>query len=493
MASLSYLLYSLALALAMLLSLPYWLYQILRHGKYRTGLVERMGGVPARRARRRSRSPSSGCTPFPSAKSSPWADSSSTCVAAFPSIACCCRPLPTLDRLSRASALAKKTSSIFRWTFAFAIRPYLRALRPELVVLAETEFWPNFLRLAHASWRPHCGGQRPHLRSFVATLSPLSLGFAPDARTCRSFLAQTADDSARLHSIGADAARVQVTGNLKFDVNLPPPPPLVNSLRRSLAAESAGPVLVCGSTVDDEEPPLLKAFENSRVAHPRAVMILAPRHPERFDEVAILIQQLGIPFVRRSQWQDESLAGGVLLVDTIGELAALYALADVAFVGGSLVPRGGHNIIEPAQHGVAIVTGNHTENFRDIVALFQSRDAVRIVGLAELPLTLMQLAGQRCGTPRTWPPRRRHDPLADGRDRANSASAANSDGGRPRSAARRNASRPHRLNPLSLIYGGVVGARNALYDGRILLRIVCKARSSASAIFPPGARGRLRS
>jgi 3-deoxy-D-manno-octulosonic-acid transferase len=81
----------------------------------------------------------------------------------------------------------------------------------------------------------------------------------------------------------------------------------------------------------------------------------------------------------------------VLLVDTIGELAALYALADVAFVGGSLVPRGGHNIIEPAQHGVAIVTGNHTENFRDIVALFQSRDAVRIVGLSELPLTLMQL------------------------------------------------------------------------------------------------------
>jgi 3-deoxy-D-manno-octulosonic-acid transferase len=81
----------------------------------------------------------------------------------------------------------------------------------------------------------------------------------------------------------------------------------------------------------------------------------------------------------------------VLLVDTIGELAALYALADVAFVGGSLVPRGGHNIIEPAQHGVAIVTGNHTENFRDIVTLFQSRDAVRIVTLAELPLTLMQL------------------------------------------------------------------------------------------------------
>jgi 3-deoxy-D-manno-octulosonic-acid transferase len=158
-----------------------------------------------------------------------------------------------------------------------------------------------------------------------------------------------------------------------------------------LTTEGAGPVLVCGSTVEGEEPLLLKAFENVRVAHPSAVMILAPRHPERFDEVAILLQQLGISSWRRSQWQGETLSGGVLLVDSIGELAALYALADVAFVGGSLVPRGGHNIIEPAQHGVAIVVGNHTENFRDIVALFQSRDAVRIAGMAELPLTLMHL------------------------------------------------------------------------------------------------------
>jgi len=103
------------------------------------------------------------------------------------------------------------------------------------------------------------------------------------------------------------------------------------------------------------------------------------------------LQKLGMPSWRRSLWTGESLAGGVLLVDSIGELAALYALADVAFVGGSLVPRGGHNIIEPAQHSVAIVVGPHTENFRDIVALFKSHDAVRVAALSELPLTLMQL------------------------------------------------------------------------------------------------------
>src|SRR5205807_7387244 len=120
-------------------------------------------------------------------------------------------------------------------------------------------------------------------------------------------------------------------------------------------------------------------------------MILAPRHPERFAAVATLLESLGIHFLRRSLWSGEPLSGGVLLLDTIGELSAIYGLADIAFVGGSLVPKGGHNIIEPARHGVAIVVGNHTENFRDIVGLFQSRDAVRVVGPAELPLTLMEL------------------------------------------------------------------------------------------------------
>ena len=279
----------------------------------------------------------------------------------------------------------------FPMDFAFAIRPYLRALRPELVVLAETEFWPNFMRLAHASGaRIAVVNARisdrswPNYRRFAWALRKI-------LRSVDLFLAQTHQDSERLQSIGADPTRIQVTGNLKFDVNLPSPPPIIEPLRQALASEGAGPVLVCGSTVEDEERLLLKAFENILVKHPHAVMILAPRHPERFQTVAGIIQKMGIPFHLRSRWSREPLAGSAFLIDTIGELAALYALADVAFVGGSLVPRGGHNIIEPAQHGVAVVTGNHTENFRDIVWLFQSRDAVRIVGPAELPLLLMHL------------------------------------------------------------------------------------------------------
>jgi len=375
----------------MLLSLPYWLYQILRHGKYRKGLAERMGRVPARLT--------DGSRPGRVI----WVHAVSVGeVLAVSGLVEQMRLASPQTRVlvstttDTGQELARKRFGAdnvfyFPMDFAFAIRPYLQALRPELVVLAETEFWPNFLRQAHAS-----GARIAVVNARISDRSwPRYRRFRWALRRMLVhvdlFLAQTTEDSARLQSIGAEAGRVQVTGNLKFDVSLPASPPIVESLRRSLASEGAGPVLVCGSTVEDEEPPLLKAFENLRVAHPRAVMILAPRHPERFDDVAILLKRLGMPSVRRSQWRGETLAGGVLLVDTIGELAALYALADVAFVGGSLVPRGGHNIIEPAQHGVAVVTGNHTENFRDIVALFQSRDAVRIVGLAELPLTLMQL------------------------------------------------------------------------------------------------------
>jgi 3-deoxy-D-manno-octulosonic-acid transferase len=141
----------------------------------------------------------------------------------------------------------------------------------------------------------------------------------------------------------------------------------------------------------EEEAMLLGAFAKVLATYANAVLLLAPRHPQRFDEVADLLQKMKTPFWRRSQWKGEPLRGGVLLIDTIGELSALYALADIAFVGGSLVPRGGHNIIEPAQHGVAIVVGNHTENFRDIVKLFQSRGALCIVGPAKLPLVLMEL------------------------------------------------------------------------------------------------------
>jgi 3-deoxy-D-manno-octulosonic-acid transferase len=389
---LSYFFYSLLLALGMLLSIPFWLYQMVRHGKYRRGFSERMGRVP-----RRLRQASGQQIVWVHAVSVGEVLAVSGLVGqmrrAFPEYRVLVSTTTDTGQDLARKRFGEENVFYFPMDFAFAVRAYMRALRPQLVVLAETEFWPNFLRIAHAT-----GARVAVVNARISDRSwPRYQRFRWALRRVLAnidlFLAQTEGDKLRLESTGANGSRVHVSGNLKFDVSLPAPPPIVEKLRRAIALEGAGPVLVCGSTVADEEPPLLRAFENVRVSHPRAVMILAPRHPERFAAVASLLERMGISSHRRSTWDGEPLAGGVLLVDTIGELAALYSLADVAFVGGSLVPRGGHNIIEPAQHGVAIVTGNHTENFRDIVGLFQSHDAVRIVGLAELPLVLMQLVG----------------------------------------------------------------------------------------------------
>jgi 3-deoxy-D-manno-octulosonic-acid transferase len=385
-----YLLYSAALALALVLSLPYWLLKRVRAGKYRAGLGERLGKPPHHLSAQRF-------------KPAIWIHAVSVGeVHAVSSLVDALRAacpkyrvlISTTTDTGQALARArfgKESVFYFPLDFEFAIRPYLTLLRPRLVAIAETEFWPNFLRLAHESgagvavvnarisdrsWP----GYRRFRKILPRILAPVDL-----------FLAQTGQDAERLATIGALRDRIQVSGNLKFDIPLPVVPEIVVRVRQALEQTRSSPVLVCGSTVEGEEPLLLHAFENVLASYPRAVMILAPRHPERFPEVERLLEGLKIRFFRRSQWNGQALSGGVFLVDTIGELAAMYALGDVAFVGGSLVPRGGHNIIEPAQHGLPIIVGNHTENFRDIVGLFASHDAVRVVGQAEFPLALMDL------------------------------------------------------------------------------------------------------
>jgi 3-deoxy-D-manno-octulosonic-acid transferase len=383
-----YALYSALLALFLLLTLPYWLLQMLRHGKYRAGLRQRLGMVPPR---------------LTVAKPTIWmhAVSVGEVIASAAVVEALRTRFPEYCiAVSTTTATGQKLAShrfgsenvfYFPLDFEFAIRPYFQTLHPELVVIAETEFWPNFLRIAKSS-----GARVAVINSRISDRS------LPGYRRFRFwlpkvlanidlFLAQSEEDRLRLIEIGASAESISVTGNLKFDVAPPVAPAIVASIRQSLSESGGGPVLVCGSTVEEEEGSLLSAFRNLLVDHPKAVMILAPRHPERFVEAADLVEQLGFRLWRRSLWSGEALSGGVFLVDSIGELAALYSLATVAFVGGSLVPRGGHNILEPALYGVPVVTGNHYENFRDIVNYFRARNAVRVVGLAELPLVLMEL------------------------------------------------------------------------------------------------------
>jgi 3-deoxy-D-manno-octulosonic-acid transferase len=386
-----YLVYSALLAAGLLLTLPYWIFQMLRHGKYGQGFMQRLGRVPQKLAGRPPQA-----TIWIHAVSvgevlavSGLAEEMSLRWPTYRVVVS--TTTDTGQKLAR-SRFGNENVFYFPLDLGIAIRPYLKALQPKLVVIAETEFWPNFLRLAkqrgariavvnaRISDRSLPGYKRLHwwLPKVIADVD--------------LFLAQTWEDQKRLVDIGAIAERVEVSGNLKFDIAPPPPPDVVHSLRNSFEKSDAGPVLVCGSTVDEEEERmLLRAFQNIQASHSRAVLILAPRHPERFPAVAALLESLGIRFWRRSLWNGEPISGGILLLDTIGELAAIYGLADVAFVGGSLVPKGGHNIIEPARHGVAIVVGNHTDNFRDIIWLFQTHNAVRVVGPSELPLVLMDL------------------------------------------------------------------------------------------------------
>ena len=386
-----YFLYSLLLAIGLVVGLPFWLYQVIRHGKYTRGLGERLGRIPARLLQDKK-------------SQTIWihAVSVGEVLAISKLVEQLRQEIPShrvviSTTTDTGQKLARKKFSdenvfYFPLDFAFCVRPYLQALKPDLVILAETEFWPNFLRLSRES------GAKVAVVN--ARISDRSL---PGYRRWRRwlsrilqnidlFLTQTQEDQKRLVAIGASAERVQVSGNLKYDVAPPAPPEIVARLRLSFQPSGAGPIFVAGSTVDDEEEGLvLHAFRNMLNKHPSAVMILAPRHPERFDEVADRVREFGLPVWRRKAWNGEAVKGGVLMLDTIGELSSIYSLADVAFVGGSLVPRGGHNIIEPAQYGVPIIVGNHTENFRDIVGLFQSRDAVKVVGPAEFPLVLMEL------------------------------------------------------------------------------------------------------
>jgi 3-deoxy-D-manno-octulosonic-acid transferase len=385
-----YWLYSALLAAALVLTLPYWLMQMSRHGKYRAGLAERLGRVPARLAADAGKP-----TIWVHAVSVGEVMAVSNLVAElrsrFPQYRIVVSTTTDTGQKLARKRFGEENVCYFPMDFGFAIRPYLRLLQPKLVIIAETEFWPNFLRFAHASGaRVAVVNARISERSFPRYRRFRFL-FARILQSVDRFLSQTEEDAKRLRDIGAPVERVQVGGNLKFDVPTPPAPPIVASLRASFQQSGAGPVIVCGSTVDEEEPLLLRAFENVLASYPRAVMMLAPRHPERFAAVAQILERLGIRFWRRSLWSGDSIAGGVLLIDTIGELAALYSLADVAFVGGSLVPRGGHNIIEPAQHGVPIIVGSHTENFRDMVRVFQDREAIRVVSVVEFPLVLMEL------------------------------------------------------------------------------------------------------
>jgi 3-deoxy-D-manno-octulosonic-acid transferase len=384
-----YLLYSLFYALALILSLPYWLVGMLRDGKYRAGLKERLGFVPQRLK-----------LPDENEKSI-WIHAVSvgevlaitSLLAALQAETSGMRVFVSTTTLT-GQKLARDRfgeSNVFYLPLdlPYPVNAFMRVIRPAMLVMAETEFWPNLLRLAKESGA--------HVAVVNARISDRSL---PGYKRFRfllhralqhvdMFLAQTQTDSERLITIGAAPERVCVAGNLKFDIKATAESGLSRALRHVLAPEQR--VVIFGSTVEGEEALLIRCFKVVLRDFPQALIILAPRHPERFDAIAELLRTSGVSFWRRSAWNSAPLAGGVLLLDTIGELASVYSLADIAVVGGSFVPRGGHNILEPAQFAKPIIIGPNYQNFRDIVLAFLAHDALRVVQAAQLPETVLQL------------------------------------------------------------------------------------------------------
>jgi 3-deoxy-D-manno-octulosonic-acid transferase len=262
-----------------------------------------------------------------------------------------------------------------------SVRRFFSRVRPRLAVIFETELWPNLYR--------ECGRRRVPLVLASARLSPRSVGhyrrlgalFSETLSQGVVVAAQGEVDADRFRSLGADPDSTHVTGNLKFDFTVPAD--IADRGRRLREHYAAGrPVWTAGSTHGGgEEEALIEAHKRVRNIHRRALLVMAPRHPNRFGEVATALEREGVRFIRRSQ-QPAAQAieqAEVLLLDTLGELLDFYAAADVAFVGGSLVPVGGHNLLEPAALGLPILTGPNNFNSEDIARLLIARGAAEVV------------------------------------------------------------------------------------------------------------------
>ena len=391
-----YFTYSLLMGLAALLVAPYWFVQGLRHGKYLSNLGERLGLSFPALAKLAADS-----------KGAIWIHAVSVGEAlsaitlarrlkeTYPD-----RPLIISTTTQTGQALARERMPFadaviyFPLDWGSCVRRALDAVRPSVVLVLETEIWPNFLREAGRRKIPvlFVSGRisdRSFTRyqSYFGAFGFFLRPFLRDALSnASSFLMQSEKDAERVRALGAPVDRVRVSGNLKYDLEIPTSTPLSNWLATELKRSGRSPIIVAGSIVATEEPHALIAFGTLQGEYPKALLVLAPRKPECFDEAAEFIDESHRKFIRRSrlaipgpalkQFDGNSNAAtipddvSVLLLDSIGELASLYGLADGAFVGGSLVSSGGHNILEPAAFGKIPVFGPSMENFAEIASRF---------------------------------------------------------------------------------------------------------------------------
>jgi len=387
-----YPLYSFLLLAATIISSPYWVFKALTTSKYRGNFRQRLGIDLPR---------------WPAGTRPLWIHAVSVGeVLAAKSLISALRSsrpdLPvvistvTLTGQAMARKEFKSAAAIFYFPFdfAFSVNRFLDCLSPRGVLLMETELWPNFINccrhrgvpvlLANARISNQSFNNYKRVKFFVQEMlhSVAVIG------------AQTKDDAARFLELGAIEKQLRVTGNLKFDYALPAKEAKgewLDLIRASLGPESGGYVIVAGSTMKGEEALLLDAYQAIHAAIPQARLVLAPRHPERFDEVADLARRSGRKCLRRSQLGVDPQVAEILLLDTMGELRAVYSLASVAVIGGSFLPFGGHNPLEPAALRKAIVFGPEMSNFKEISELFIRQSAACRCSLEDLSRVLIDL------------------------------------------------------------------------------------------------------
>jgi 3-deoxy-D-manno-octulosonic-acid transferase len=277
---------------------------------------------------------------------------------------------PTGARIVGERLAGAATHRYFPIDLPGPVRRALDAARPRFFIAIETELWPNFLRaLARRRIPAMIANGRISDRSFRRYRWVRGLMRRVLANVS-VFAMQTEEDARRIIALGAPPSRVVVTGNLKTDL-VPDGGDDVSAWRGRLRLGAAARLWIAGSTHRGEEAIVLDAFRRARTRCPELALLLAPRHPERAGEVEELIRERGLTAVRRSRLPDGAMPGAVVILDTVGELAALYALAEVVFVGGSLVPIGGHNVLEPAMRGKPVLVGPHMSNFREGAELLQ--------------------------------------------------------------------------------------------------------------------------
>lgn len=375
------LLYRLLLPIAFICALPWFAYQALRHRKYLGNFRQRLGRLPGELR-------SNGQPAI-------WlhAVSVGETLAALPLLKELRARFPqhrlvvstTTDTgqvvaRARATEIGIDAVCYFPFDWQFAVRRALAVIKPEVVILMESELWLNFLAECERQAIPTLvANGRISDRSFRRARRLQFLTGHLYEKVTR-FAMQSEEDARRAIVLGAPPARVTVTGNIKYDLAEATGNVQAEQLSQQLALTTA-PLLIAGSTVEGEEPILLAAFARLKEQPGLSPLrlLLAPRHPQRFDEVARLLAAASFSFVRRSMLDgaaSDARHAEIILLDSIGELAGLYRFASVVFVGGSLVPRGGHNILEPARDARPILVGPHTENFRDITREFLRRNAV---------------------------------------------------------------------------------------------------------------------